>query len=198
MKRQKAKAEKHRQILDAAFSCFAQKGFAATRLDEIADRAGVAKGTIYLYFENKDALYIALFQKTLDELFGAIDAAVMTVDDFAEKAKRAISLYLELFENNREKFSIFQQQLGGSECGPRREFVESFLHRIFRPELEAKLREHIKSGHCRNYPPRDILTAGAGMLNAFVHRWFLEGCTWSLKSKTAIVLDVFLKGIATP
>lgn len=198
MKRQEAKAEKYRQILDAAFSCFAQKGYSATRLDEIADIAGVAKGTIYLYFESKDALYMALFQATLDELFDTIDEAVTATDDFAEKARRAITIYLEFFENQREKFAIFQQHLGGSECGTRNEFAKSFLKRIFRPELEAKLKEHIEFGHCRNYPPRDILTAGAGMLNAFVHRWFLEGCTWSLKSKADIVLDVFLKGIATP
>lgn len=198
MKRHDAKADKRRLILEAATSCFAQNGFAATRLDDIAERAGVAKGTIYLHFENKDALYIALFRETLDELFETIDSAILAVDDFAEKARRAIGLYLEFFEHNREKFSIFLQQLGGTDCGTRKDFIEFFLARIFRPEMEAKLLEHIRAGHCRNHPPRDILTAAAGMVNAFVHRWFLEGCTWSLKSKAKVVLDVFLKGIATP
>ncbi|HNV72845.1 MAG TPA: helix-turn-helix domain-containing protein, partial [Candidatus Ozemobacteraceae bacterium] len=107
MKERKAKADKRRQILEAACSCFAQNGFAATRLDDIAEKAKVAKGTIYLHFENKDSLYLALFRETLDELFDTIDSAVMAVDSFAEKAQCAIRLYLEFFEHNREKFSIF-------------------------------------------------------------------------------------------
>jgi len=53
------------EILDAALSVFAEKGFAAARMDEIATRAGVSKGTIYLYFESKEAVFRALVQGTL-------------------------------------------------------------------------------------------------------------------------------------
>jgi AcrR family transcriptional regulator len=48
------------EILEAALACFAQKGFAATRMDDIARRAHISKGTIYLYFENKEAVFKAL------------------------------------------------------------------------------------------------------------------------------------------
>ena len=53
------------EILDAALAIFAEKGFAAARIDEIAARAGVAKGTIYLYFESKEAVFIALVKDRL-------------------------------------------------------------------------------------------------------------------------------------
>ena len=53
------------EILEAALSVFAEKGFAATRMDEIAVRARVSKGTIYLYFESKEAVFRALIQATL-------------------------------------------------------------------------------------------------------------------------------------
>lgn len=49
-----------RELLSAAMSLFVQKGFAATRTDEIAERAGVSKGTLYLYFDHKEALFTAL------------------------------------------------------------------------------------------------------------------------------------------
>lgn len=52
------------QILDAAFAEFAQRGLAGARLDDIAKRAGVAKGTIYLYFPNKDALFKEMVRAT--------------------------------------------------------------------------------------------------------------------------------------
>ena len=57
---QRRKEERTPEILDAALACFAEKGFAATRMEDIAARAGITKGTIYLYFESKEAVFKAL------------------------------------------------------------------------------------------------------------------------------------------
>ncbi len=57
--------ERPTQILDAALDVFGEKGLAAARLDDIAKRAGLAKGTIYLYFQNKDELFRAVIRSTL-------------------------------------------------------------------------------------------------------------------------------------
>jgi AcrR family transcriptional regulator len=59
------KSARPQEILDAALACFAEKGFAAARMDDIAARAGVTKGTIYLYFENKDAVFKALVRESI-------------------------------------------------------------------------------------------------------------------------------------
>lgn len=59
---QRRKAERPGEIIDAALECFVAKGFMATRLDEVAERAGVSKGTLYLYFENKEALFKAVVE----------------------------------------------------------------------------------------------------------------------------------------
>lgn len=53
------------EILDAALACFAEKGFAGTRMDDIAARAGITKGTIYLYFQSKEALFKALARQSI-------------------------------------------------------------------------------------------------------------------------------------
>ena len=53
------------EIITAALDMFADRGFAATKLEDVARRAGVTKGTIYLYFENKDALFKALVRQTI-------------------------------------------------------------------------------------------------------------------------------------
>jgi AcrR family transcriptional regulator len=60
------------EILDAALQVFAEKGFAAARMEDIAARAGVTKGTIYLYFENKDAVFKALTQSTIGLAIGNV------------------------------------------------------------------------------------------------------------------------------
>lgn len=67
--------ERHAAILAAALAEFAARGFAATRLDDVARRAGVAKGTIYLYFRDKEALFQELVRTMLSPLVGAIAAA---------------------------------------------------------------------------------------------------------------------------
>jgi AcrR family transcriptional regulator len=64
-------------ILDAALAEFARRGFADTRLDDIARRAGVAKGTIYLYFRDKESLFQELVRAMLAPLIGAIEAAAV-------------------------------------------------------------------------------------------------------------------------
>lgn len=66
---------RHAAILAAALAEFAARGFAATRLDDVARRAGVAKGTIYLYFRDKEALFQELVRTMLSPLVGAIEAA---------------------------------------------------------------------------------------------------------------------------
>ena len=59
------KTARPQEILDSALACFAERGFAATRMDDIAARAGVTKGTIYLYFENKEAVFKTLARESI-------------------------------------------------------------------------------------------------------------------------------------
>jgi AcrR family transcriptional regulator len=65
-------AERRQSILDAALDEFAARGFAATRLDDVAARAGVAKGTIYLYFRDKESLFQELVRTLLSPLIGTL------------------------------------------------------------------------------------------------------------------------------
>ena len=66
------KDERAPEILEAALACFAEKGFAATRMDDIAARAGITKGTIYLYFESKEAVFKALARQSIGERIAAV------------------------------------------------------------------------------------------------------------------------------
>ena len=61
--RKRRKEARPSELLEAALELFVEKGFAATRLEDVASRAGVSKGTLYLYFENKDALFKAVVQE---------------------------------------------------------------------------------------------------------------------------------------
>jgi AcrR family transcriptional regulator len=75
------KEQRHQQILDAAFDEFAERGYESTRLDDVAKRAGIAKGTIYLYFKNKELLFRAVLR----------DQITHVLSDFAEYAQNSPS-----------------------------------------------------------------------------------------------------------
>lgn len=90
-KRRRRKADRPGEIIEAGLIEFADKGFAATRLDDVARRAGVAKGTLYLYFSDKEALFLAAVQSRVSPLFGELDHAV---DHFPGHTRDLLSLLL--------------------------------------------------------------------------------------------------------
>src|SRR5690606_18677153 len=64
---------RRRSILQAAIECFAEQGFASARTKDIAARAGVAEGTIYLYFDSKDELLLTAFRETVREFSASVE-----------------------------------------------------------------------------------------------------------------------------
>src|SRR5437588_578500 len=99
-----ARREKRRAaILDAALEEFAARGFAATRLDDIARRAKIAKGTIYLYFRDKEGLFQELVRSMLSPLVGAIEAAPMAELPAHEVAEKIADLFVREIYGTRRK-----------------------------------------------------------------------------------------------
>jgi len=91
--------------LDAALDVFAEKGFADARLEDVAARAGVAKGTLYLYAESKQALFEALVRSGIVAPLAAIEAQVLALDAPAEVMLRALfaALRREVLETRRKE-----------------------------------------------------------------------------------------------
>ena len=78
------------EILDAAMKVFAHKGFAAARMDDIAREAGVTKGTIYLYFESKDAVFRSLVQESIGATIEGVTAAAARFEGSAADLLRMV------------------------------------------------------------------------------------------------------------
>ncbi|MEI9931123.1 MAG: TetR/AcrR family transcriptional regulator [Rhizomicrobium sp.] len=76
------------EILDAALSVFAEKGYAGTRMDEIAHRAGVTKGTIYLYFASKEAVFKTLVRESIGAILSGVSADVASLPGTAKDLLR--------------------------------------------------------------------------------------------------------------
>jgi AcrR family transcriptional regulator len=129
--RRRRKAERPQEILEAAFIEFSRHGYAVTTLDRIAERAGVTKGTIYVYFENKEHLFISMVhavkKPTLD-----------TVRDMFERHDGSTADLL------RAQFSFIYQHI--VEDKRRREVVRMLIAEAARfPELADRYHEEILS-----------------------------------------------------
>src|SRR5262249_62066904 len=81
------------EILDAALDCFAERGFAATRMDDVAARAGVTKGTVYLYFETKEELFKALVRSELLPNVERLEAAAAADVPAAELIQGLLAIW---------------------------------------------------------------------------------------------------------
>lgn len=93
--------DKRQRILDAAVRVFAKKGFYATRVSEVAKAAGVADGTIYLYFKSKEELLVSLFEDRVERLLAFLQTELPSSASAPEKLRRIIELQLGLLEGER-------------------------------------------------------------------------------------------------
>ncbi|WP_414631073.1 TetR/AcrR family transcriptional regulator, partial [Aquabacterium sp. UBA2148] len=90
--RQRRKAARPQELLDAALDLFVEKGLAATRAEEVAHRAGVSKGTLYLYYPSKDELFKAVVRS---HLIDAISAGDELADHFEGSTSELLRLLAE-------------------------------------------------------------------------------------------------------
>jgi TetR/AcrR family transcriptional regulator, fatty acid metabolism regulator protein len=94
--------DKRERILDAAVRVFARKGFHATRVSEVAKAAGVADGTIYLYFDSKEHLLVSLFEHRVERLLEYLETELPRAPSASHRLQRIIELQLGLFEGERD------------------------------------------------------------------------------------------------
>lgn len=101
--RQRGSSEKRERILEGALKAFAKKGFYNTRVSEIASEAGVADGTIYLYFKNKDDLLISLFEDRMEWIIDRLKDELSAVEgDVLDKLRAFVHLHFRLAIEHRD------------------------------------------------------------------------------------------------
>lgn len=106
-RRAEKRALQRQRILDAARVVFFRDGFMAANLDEVAERAGVAKGTLYRYFENKAELYVAVLAENGDAFERKMRESIEAGEAPAEQVRLLARFYFQHWTTHREYFQIF-------------------------------------------------------------------------------------------
>lgn len=103
--------QKKSAIIAAAVQVFARKGFYNAKVSDVADAAGVAAGTIYLYFKNKDDLLISLFEEKMEAILQRFRTHLQDIDDPVEKLHTMVDVYFDLIEEDKQLAAVFQVEL---------------------------------------------------------------------------------------
>ncbi|MBW1776593.1 MAG: TetR/AcrR family transcriptional regulator [Deltaproteobacteria bacterium] len=106
----KRKNDKYHRILEAAIKVFADQGFYQSTVSQIAREAGVADGTIYLYFKNKDDILIQFFRDKTKQVFESFRKAVQGGAHAEGKLRQLIRLHLKAFQDDRNMAVVYQQE----------------------------------------------------------------------------------------
>lgn len=107
MSRDQKKAESRRRILDAARDVFFRDGFMRANLDEMAEKAGVAKGTLYRYFESKADLYVAVLTNNQEIYHEQMKAAAREGDTAIDRVRSVARFYFKHWLEHPDYFQIF-------------------------------------------------------------------------------------------
>ncbi len=152
---QRRKDERAPEILEAALACFADKGFAATRMDDIAARAGITKGTIYLYFESKEAVFKSLARQSIGTQLSELKAQVELFTGPTAELLRAVIRTMGQFARTSDRVVLPRVLLAEVASFP--ELAEFWRHEIIdrgTAMFEAIIQRGIARGELRNIPPQ--------------------------------------------
>lgn len=155
-------ARKRAAILSAALEEFSARGFAAARLEDVARRAGVAKGTIYLYFRDKETLFQELVRAELSPVVVALEAAQVTDLPLRAVADRLVAIFArEIFGTHRKDVI----RLVMTE-GPRFPAIAEFYYREVVERIMAVIRNLAQRAVARGELPNDALVRFPQLLGA--------------------------------
>lgn len=107
MARKVDKEQRQAELLEAAIEVFARRGYQATTMDDIAERAGVSKGMLYIYFKNKEALFGAVFRWYGQFISETMLGAIAEIDNEIEQLQRIADIWGEIAVEHRDYVPLF-------------------------------------------------------------------------------------------
>jgi TetR/AcrR family transcriptional regulator, fatty acid metabolism regulator protein len=189
--------DKRDALLRAATETFAAHGFFNAQVADIARAAGVAAGTVYLYFRSKDDLLISIFERTMKETIAEGRASIAHLCDPVERLRTIARLHLDRLGRDRPLAVVFQVELRQST-----KFMERFSTTHLRDYLGI-IRDIVARGQQEDVFRTDINPTLAakllfGMLDEMATNWILSKRRYSLAAQADPIVDLFVRGVGEP
>ncbi|MBJ7897252.1 TetR/AcrR family transcriptional regulator [Bacillus atrophaeus] len=189
----KQKRPKYMQIIDAAVEVIAENGYHQSQVSKIAKQAGVADGTIYLYFKNKEDILISLFKEKMGQFIERMEEEIKGKQTAKEKLALVITKHFSLLADDRHLAIVTQLELRQSNLQLRQkinDILKGYLN-----ILESILTEGIESGEFKeNLDIRLARQMVFGTIDETVTTWVMNDQKYDLTSLADKVLDLLVFG----
>ena len=190
----RAGGDKREAILRAAITVFAHNGYFNSKVADIARAAGVADGTVYLYFKSKEDILHSIFDRSVDEALAVAREQIRLIADPREKLRRIALLHLERLGADRDLAVVFQVELRGST-----KFMEEFSAAGFAEYLtliRTTFEEGQQAGVFRSDLNANVVAKIVfGALDEMATNWILSKRRYKLAPMADQVLDILLNGV---
>jgi TetR/AcrR family transcriptional regulator, fatty acid metabolism regulator protein len=185
--------DKRAAILDAATAIFAKRGFFGAQVADVARAAGIAAGTVYLYFRSKDEILTSIFDRTMQEAIAEGRTVLADVKDPVERLRRIARMHLTRLGRDRSLAIVFQVELRQTT-----KFMEQFSATGLRDYL-AVIQQTIEDGQARGLFRASLSSRTAakvffGALDEMATNWILSRRRYPLAGQADEVVDILVGG----
>ena len=184
------------ELLIAARAVFGKKGFHDASIEEIAEMAEVAKGTVYLYYKSKKDLYLEALRFGIESLVAELKARADTSGTFLETLRVLTHTKIVFFEENRDFFRIYYSELGKLPAHPAGITLVRDLYTEQAKVFERVVREGIKRREVRNLDIEKTAFAIADLTRGIATQRLLGMSKTRLEDDVDFIVNVIWKGIA--
>src|SRR4051812_39371256 len=188
------RSEKREAILRAAIDVFAERGFFNAQVADVARAAGVAAGTVYLYFRGKDDLLVSIFERTMRAAIADGRACVAPLSDPIAQLREIARVHLDRMGRDRSLAVVFQVELRQST-----KFMERFSSTLLREYLGI-IRGIIAAGQASGVFRKELNATLAaklffGGLDEMATNWILSRRKYALAAQADEIVDIFVAGV---
>lgn len=184
-------------IQEAALRVIAKKGASATTMQDVAAEAGVAKGTLYLYFQNREQLFGMIAERSLTTLSAQLNAAIESETQFEARLRASITTAIGFFDENRATFRVFVEDSqpaltgDGPTCRAKSTHYQNHITLLTR-ELEIAM----KAGHIRSIDASRLSLFIIEGINGVITRRMIEPDPPAVSDDVDWIMQTILEGIS--
>src|SRR5690242_6612965 len=187
--------DKPQQIIEAAIRVFARNGYYNSRVSDIAREAGIASGTIYLYFRTKEEILVTLFREQMASFVAHLRREIAGEPDAVAKIRRLVALHFSVLEQNPALAEVVQVELRQGH----KFFRGASAHEVsaYFELIGSVLEEGVAAGSFRPDLPVKIATKMLfGAMDQMATSWVLGKRGYRLVDAADPVANLFLKGVS--
>ena len=188
------KNNKYHQILEAAVRVFARQGFYQSTISQIAKEAGVADGTIYLYFKNKDDILVQFFSYRTKQVFESFRKEVDRAQTSADKLRNLVRRHLAEFQRDRDGAVVYQVETHQSSRLAEDQIRE--MSQMYRDLISEIVEQGQQEGNIR----KDLYVGLVkrfiiGAVDEVINTWLHSNGEYDLVSMADPLVELFMTGI---